>query len=614
MKKLLSLLVAVTLACTVTGACAVAEEAHEAVTMLAYWSWDTAAFEAAFREAYPEVNLNVVTIATNNMSEYFKLSLANGDIPDIYVSTLLPDEDLAAQYLIDLSGEEFINAYRESALNEVDMGGAIYVLPGPATINGLVYNKTLVDQYNITLPTSFEEMVALKDVVAQIDTNPDLQKFYDANEAKYAPFNITLNDKVEVMAARMDLDGHIWNLFWNLGATDFFGTPDGEQWKEDFLDGKATAVGHLEGVMQIFQDYIDAGFIEAQYIGNNWANPTFMIGGALIHSCSSWTVAHWESADYGTWDYGIMPFLAEEGGDNMLCTNTSRYYGLSKALESDPRKLADAKKVLAFLSTPEGQRAWATTGYGTEKEQVNDTYYSPISATSIPEGSFLKEVEDLLNDGYVQPLVSCYGPWEDIVTSFADVLYEVVRGNMTGDEALAELDRINQERLTTGGVYVAESADTLDQAETAKLVGIAMGQAVNADAALVSVCSLTDCHTANAAGIMAPLYAGHITESVVNMITPNFSSAVQTVTMTGAELKALAAAGLQVNGETFPYTLTVKGSAEPDDAAVYTVAFVSGGMPEAMKEQAVSAEVTGQAAVLNYVQQLGTVSAAQLVW
>ena len=614
MKKLLSLLVAVTLACTMTGACAVAEEAHKAVTMLAYWSWDTAAFEAAFREAYPEVNLNVVTIATNNMSEYFKLSLANGDIPDIYVSTLLPDEDLAAQYLIDLSGEEFINAYRESALNEVDMGGAIYVLPGPATINGLVYNKTLVDQYNITLPTSFEEMVALKDVVAQIDANPDLQKFYDANEAKYAPFNITLSDKVEVMAARMDLDGHIWNLFWNLGATDFFGTPDGEQWKEDFLDGKATAVGHLEGVMQIFQDYIDAGFIEAQYIGNNWANPTFMIGGALIHSCSSWTVAHWESADYGTWDYGIMPFLAEEGGDNMLCTNTSRYYGLSKALESDPQKLADAKKVLAFLSTPEGQQAWATTGYGTEKEQVNDTYYSPISATSIPEGSFLKEVEDLLNDGYVQPLVSCYGPWEDIVTSFADVLYEVVRGNMTGDEALAELDRINQERLTTGGVYVAESADTLDQAETAKLVGIAMGQAVNADAALVSVCSLTDCHTANAAGIMAPLYAGHITESVVNMITPNFSSAVQTVTMTGAELKALAAAGLQVNGETFPYTLTVKGGAEPDDAAVYTVAFISGGMPEAMKEQAVSAEVTGQAAVLNYVQQLGTVSAAQLLW
>ena len=309
-----------------------------------------------------------------------------------------------------------------------------------------------------------------------------------------------------------------------------------------------------------------------------------------------------------------MPFLAEDGGDNMLCTNTSRYYGLSKALESDPQKLADAKKVLAFLSTPEGQRAWATTGYGTEKEQVNDTYYSPISATSIPEGSFLKEVEDLLNDGYVQPLVSCYGPWEDIVTSFADVLYEVVRGNMTGDEALAELDRINQERLTTGGVYVAESADTLDQSETAKLVGIAIGQAVNADAALVSVCSLTDCHTANAAGIMAPLYAGHITESVVNMITPNFSSAVQTVTMTGAELKALAAAGLQVNGETFPYTLTVKGGIEPDDAAVYTVAFVSGGMPEAMKEQAVSGEVTGQAAVLNYVQQLGTVSAAQLVW
>ena len=614
MKKLLSILLAMTMVCTMSAGCVSAEATHEPITMLAYWSWDTAAFEAAFHEAYPEVELNVVTIATNNMSEYFKLSLQNGDIPDIYVTTVMPDEDLAAQYLVDLSGEAFINAYRESALNEVDMGGAIYVLPGPATINGLVYNKTLVERYGITLPQSFEEMVTLKDVVAQIDTNPDLQKFYDANEAKYAPFDITIDSKVQVMAARMDLDGHIWNLFWNLGATDFLGTPDGEQWKEDFLDGKATAVGSLESVMQLFEDYVDAGFVQAQYIGNNWANPTFMIGGALIHSCSSWTVAHWESADYGTWDYGIMPFLAEDGGDNMLCTNTSRYYGLSKALESDPQKLEDAKKVLAFLSTPEGQKAWATTGYGTEKEQVNDTYYSPITATSIPEGSFLKEVEDLLDEGYVQPLVSCYGPWEDIVTSFADVLYSVVRGELSGEEALAELDRINQERLTTGGVYVAQSAETLTQAQTAELVGIAIGEATGADAALVSVCSLTDCHTANAAGIMAPLYAGPITESVVNMITPSFSSMVQTVTMTGAELKAIAAVGLEVNGEVFPYTLALKGSAEPADDATCTVAFISGGVPAELKDQAAAAEVNGQAAVLAYVEQLGTVSAEQLVW
>ena len=614
MKKLISLFLAISMAAALFAGCGIAEETHEPITMLAYWSWDTAAFEAAFHEAYPEVELNVVTIATNNMSEYFKLSLANGDIPDIYVSTILPDEDLAAEYLIDLSDEAFINAYRETALNEVDMGGAIYVLPGPMTVNGLLYNKTLADEYDITLPESFEDMVALKDTVAQIDANPDLQTFYDANEAKYASFDVTVNDKVEVMAARMDLDGHIWNLFWNLGATDFFSTPDGEEWKEDFLAGEATAVGNLEGVMQIFQDYVDEGFIQAEYIGNNWANPTFMIGGALLHSCSSWTVAHWESDEYGSWDYGIMPFLAEDGGDNMLATNTTRYYGLSKALESDPQKLEDAKKVLAFLSTPEGQKAWATTGYGTENEQFNNTYYSPISDVTIPEDSFLKEVEEMLNDGYVQPMVSCYGPWEDIVTSFADALYAVVRGEMTGDEALAELDRINQERLTTGGVYMAEAAETLDQTETARLVGIAVGEAAQADAAMVSVCSLTDCHTANASGVMAPLYAGHISESVVNMITPNFGSPVQTLTLTGAELKAMAAAGQDVNGENFPYTLVMKDGAEPDDAASYTVAFVSGGMPEERKEQAVSTEIKGSEAVSAYVQKLGTVSADQLVW
>ena len=619
MKKLLSALLTAILLLQLLCIGAFAEPAHEPVTMLAYWGWDTAAFEAAFHEAYPEVELNVVTIATNNMSEYFLKSLTNGDIPDIYVTTVLPEKADQQAQLLDLSDEAFINNYRDTALDEVEADGSIYLLPSASTIGGLYYNKTLAEEYGIELPQSFEELVALKDTLAEIPTNPDLQKFKDANAAKYDSLDLTISDGVEAMRTRMDLAGHIWNLFWNLGATDFFGTPDGEEWKEDFLAGEATAVGNLEPVMRIFEDYVDAGFIQAQDIGNNFSNPTFMIGGALVHSCASWSAYHWESDEYGVWDYGILPFLAEEGGDNMLSMGTVRYYGLSKALAEpgNEQKLEDAKKVLAFLSTEEGQTAWATLNYGTEKEQVNNQYYSPIRGTEIAEDSPIKEVEELLDAGYVQPIVSCYGAWEDIVTSFADCLYAVVRGEMTGDEALAELDRINEERLTEGGVYLAEAEETLSAEDTVRLLGIAFAEATDADAALISLAGTERCSLANAAASFAPLYAGPISESTVTMITPNNASDLQLLTMTGAELKALAEAGFdkaEDGSEIFPYQLVTRDGAEPADEAVCTVVIPAGGAVSTLLEGAADSGVRAVDAVRSYVTELGSVSADRLIW
>ena len=55
--------------------------------------------------------------------------------------------------------------------------------------------------------------------------------------------------------------------------------------------------------------------------------------------------------------FGLMPYLSEDGSQNVYILNVTRYHGLSKKLEEDPQKLEDALKVMEILSSVEGTTA-----------------------------------------------------------------------------------------------------------------------------------------------------------------------------------------------------------------------------------------------------------------
>lgn len=60
----------------------------------------------------------------------------------------------------------------------------------------------------------------------------------------------------------------------------------------------------------------------------------------------------------GTKDkFGLMPYLSEDGSQNVYILNVTRFHGLSKKLEKDPQKLKDALKVMKVISSVEGTSA-----------------------------------------------------------------------------------------------------------------------------------------------------------------------------------------------------------------------------------------------------------------
>lgn len=59
-------------------------------------------------------------------------------------------------------------------------------------------------------------------------------------------------------------------------------------------------------------------------------------------------------SDAATDEFGLMPYLSEDGSKNVYILSVGRYYGLNKKLEDDSQKLEDALKVMEVLSTVEG--------------------------------------------------------------------------------------------------------------------------------------------------------------------------------------------------------------------------------------------------------------------
>ena len=63
--------------------------------------------------------------------------------------------------------------------------------------------------------------------------------------------------------------------------------------------------------------------------------------------------------------FGLMPYLSEDGSQNVYILNVTRYHGLSKKLEENPQKLEDALKGMEILSSVEG-----TTGKDDKKHKI----------------------------------------------------------------------------------------------------------------------------------------------------------------------------------------------------------------------------------------------------
>lgn len=560
---------------------------HEPITINAPYR-NINDFISIVHEKYPEINIEVVPYSGSNTTSWMNDMLKSGELTDIYFTTIYSaTKDKVNDKLLDLAGYDITDKYVQSRLREVTVDGAVYMLPMSYNCYGITYNKTLLEKNGWELPTSLEEMKEL------------------ASKAEAAGVNLALD--------MTQYPGFGFQYLCNILDTGFLSTIDGVKWQNDFLAGNAGIKDSPEMVenLRVLDQWRDIGLLnDKNDPKNDNATKDVMREGNTLFLLGNTTDLIQNETDKDT--YKMMPYLSEDGKQNVFILNVNRYVGLNKSLEEkgNEQKLEDALHILEVLSTEDGM--WSMNS------NQKDSAILSLKEFTLSEDSYYRDVLDELNDGQTASFI--YSGWENVVVPWGEKMIEFMRGEADLDEFIDYLDETQTLITDNEAETFTKVTETLDTEDCAKLVGICFAQAADADAALISTNVYyydQDAGTMNEKGVSGSLFPLPVTEQeLVSILPTGWSADIETVTLTGARIKELVESGFEKDdaGHVYPYTLVTKDGTELKDDTVYTVA-ICGATDEVLEEGNVQdSGIVGLDAAKEYFGQFETLSKKDIVW
>ena len=304
-------------------------------------------------------------------------------------------------------------------------------------------------------------------------------------------------------------------------------------------------------------------------------NTLFMLGGANVFADD-------ETED----EFGLMPYLSEDGTQNAFIMNVSRYMGINKRLEEkgNEQKLTDALHVMEVLSTVKGMKALNKT--------YANTLLLPLKDYVVEESEgYYAEIEDEINAGMTAPFI--YDGWENVIVATGRKMIDFLCGKAELSDVVQAFDanqHLIEDNSTASYTTVTEKLDT---DACAKAIGICFAQESGA------------------------LYPLPLTDQEITSILPTgWTGNIMTVTLSGQRIQELAEYGYDRNGDgrTFPYELVMPSDLQLEKDTVYTVAIC--GVTDAVAEEGKLTDtgIQGLTAAQKYFSRFDTLSLGDLVW
>lgn len=348
------------------------KEVHEPITIMAAHK-DYKKLVELVHKTYPQIRLEIRNYEGTDCSADTAEQLVSAEMPDIYFTDIAWNEKDQIAHLVDLSRYRVSEMYDPVRLDEFDIDGGIYLLPYEFHICGIGYNKTLLEKHHIDVPQSFRQL--------REETIPALKKA-----------------GIGIAESQIDSPESAFEQFFGVMDTGYF-----QQWIDCDM-------------MKMKQDNRDS--LEHFKEGNT----AFFVGDMETFS----------EYDDGTGDqYGLMPYLSEDGSQNMYANMISSCFGLNKELErkGHEQKLQDALHVLEIISGEEGCRVLM---------EESSAAMCAAKKWRLPPDSPYAEVLDRINKG--QMAFRVYDGWEDLIVPFGEKIMEWVQGSCSAQEALRTLD------------------------------------------------------------------------------------------------------------------------------------------------------------------------------
>lgn len=532
------------------------------ITIRAEYDIDYDFMEAALEEKFPDIDVVFVLHWTGDTPYELRQSLAGGGAEDILLSAFMPAvRDLAPKYLIDFSARDFTAYYQRSALNNCQIDGHLYYLPGPSDIIGIIYNRTMFAQHGWKLPKGRSKFLQLCKTI---------------NAAGLRALQPTCKNPPDVQL-----------LFTSFVYKELFAGLDNYKWLTDYQLGRVPMKGHMEPAFQFFSQLKDAGIVlpsdfeirranrsQMEYIDEKCA---MIIETQMAQKYAKLFKSHSE--------FAMMPFWnGDEADSDYLVTRQNYFIGVNAGLKrpDQAKKLARVMDVIAWLSTPQGQRSL-----------VGGTMTMLPSVRKLPTefGDFNAEVRATIEKENFAPYVNFMtsGVNNPVQLKLGEELKMYLDGQKNSDTLMQDCDSVRDKVLRHGierGAVLGKAGENFTKLETGLFIADTFKKKTGADIGLSLVGKINY-------GTVARLYKGDVTEKDIAMLTlmlerkPQYSDdkKLGVVEMTGAQIMDLLKKPFtEKNPESFrnvPYFVAsglkiVFAPWAPDDRKLKTVTLADG--------------------------------------
>lgn len=348
---------------------------------------------AKFEEENPDIDI-VQSYPAEEYESQLRVKMAANDMPDLF-DTHGWAKNRYGEYVEDLSVMDWVkdlDPALESVLKDED--GKVYAYPINQAKDGLTYNATLLEEYGIEVPKTFDEFMAA------------LETIKEKSDGEVTPLWFNGSDKGALAQ------------FFDQFATPLLITADGHNYEEELLDGSFDWSNYT---------YLPEKFLEMQEKGllnldvltaqNHERNELFAQGkiGFIMTTYPAEGILELNP----DMELGIMPMSAIHEGGPQSWIGGERH---TVAVWKDSEHKEEAKKFIEFLARPEivKELAEATNLPAGLTNAEADIYYAP----------YFEEYADVEVEPYFDREYLPSGMWD----VFGSTAQELLAGTMTPEQ------------------------------------------------------------------------------------------------------------------------------------------------------------------------------------
>lgn len=338
-----------------------------------------------FEAEYPDININL-NMPGQDYESQLRIRMAANDLPDLF-DTHGWAQNRYGEYTMDLRDMDWVDDMDPTLeQNFVDEDGKVYAYPLNQAMDGLTYNKEILDAYDIDVPETFDEFMEALETVKEKSNGEIAPLWFEGSE-----------------------EGAFGQYYDQFASPLLITDPD-HDYSEELLDGSFDWEPY---------DYLSEKLLEMQekellnvdvLTARPYEKNQLLAQGKIAFVMQTVPIHVIQELNPDI-ELGIMPVPAIHEGDDPTWIGGERH---TAAIWKDTAHPEEAKKFIDFLARPENVKAVAegTSLAAGLTNATADIYYQ----------DYYEQYDDILVEPYFDRVYLPNGMWKPLGMSGQELL------------------------------------------------------------------------------------------------------------------------------------------------------------------------------------------------